>query len=173
MGFLFPAALASFSTFPLMNSLSLILPIHDFTYISQQFSVGIIILIFNQSNKRRKLKQFCSRKLDAPNLKKVVVENEAISVDLKNFAIMAILEIVNSIVGTIVGKCVNPILRQFQYLIFYKSSFQTLSDDVRKLEQKETEVQQAVDRAKDNAEEIKPTVIGWLERVKDWNELRM
>ena len=31
----------------------------------------------------KKLKQLCSKKLDAPNLKKVVVENEAISVDLK------------------------------------------------------------------------------------------
>ncbi|XP_071909388.1 disease resistance protein RFL1-like [Coffea arabica] len=150
---------------------------------------------FNQSNKKRKLKQSCSRKLDAPNLKKVkVVENEAILMDLKdgetlfeafnsiigteirdkkscldikNFAIMAIQEIVNSILGTIAEKCVDPIWHQFQYLLFYKSNVQTLSDDIKKLELKETEVQQKVDRAKDNAEDIKPTVVDWLKRVED------
>ncbi|XP_027174342.1 disease resistance protein At4g27190-like [Coffea eugenioides] len=80
---------------------------------------------------------------------------------------MAIQEIANSIVGTIVEKCINPILRQFQYLIFYKSNVQTLSDDIKKLEIKETEVQQKVNRAKDNAEEIKATVVDWLKRVED------
>ncbi|XP_027175361.1 disease resistance protein RPS2-like [Coffea eugenioides] len=80
---------------------------------------------------------------------------------------MAIQEIANSIVGTIVEKCVNPILRQFQYLIFYKSNVQTLSDDIKILELKEAEVQQLVRQAKDNAEEIIPTVVDWLKRVED------
>ncbi|CDP09605.1 unnamed protein product [Coffea canephora] len=80
---------------------------------------------------------------------------------------MAIQEIANSIVGTIVEKCVNPILCQFQYLIFYKSNVQTLSDDIKILELKEAEVQQLVRQAKDNAEEIKPTVVDWLKRVED------
>ncbi|CDP19872.1 unnamed protein product [Coffea canephora] len=64
-------------------------------------------------------------------------------------------------------KCVDPILHQFQYLIFCKSSVQTLSDNIKKLELKETEVQQKVDRAKDNVEEIKPTVVDWLKQVED------
>ncbi|XP_027174329.1 disease resistance protein At4g27190-like [Coffea eugenioides] len=80
---------------------------------------------------------------------------------------MAIQDIALSIVGKIAEKCVDPILRQFQYLIFYKSNVQTLSDDIKKLELKETEVQQKVDRAKDNAEEIIPTVVDWLKRVED------
>ncbi|XP_027174343.1 disease resistance protein At4g27190-like [Coffea eugenioides] len=80
---------------------------------------------------------------------------------------MAIQEIVNSILGTIVEKCVDPIWRQFQYLIFYKSNVQTLSDDIKILELKEAEMQQLVRQAKDNAEEIKPTVVDWLKRVED------
>lgn len=79
---------------------------------------------------------------------------------------MAIQEIANSIVGTIAEKCVDPILRQFQYLIFYKSNVQTLNDDIRKLELKEAEVQQKVRRAKDNAEQIQPTVVDWLKEVE-------
>ncbi|XP_027174321.1 disease resistance protein RPS2-like [Coffea eugenioides] len=80
---------------------------------------------------------------------------------------MAILEFANSTLGTIAEKCVDPILHQFQYLIFCKSSVQTLSDNIKKLELKETEVQQKVDRAKDNVEEIKPTVVDWLKQVED------
>ncbi|XP_027155309.1 disease resistance protein At4g27190-like, partial [Coffea eugenioides] len=80
---------------------------------------------------------------------------------------MAIQDIALSIVGKIVEKCVDPILRQFQYLIFYKSNVQTLSDDIKILELKEVEVQQLVRQAKDNAEEIKPTVVDWLKRVED------
>ncbi|CDP21232.1 unnamed protein product [Coffea canephora] len=85
----------------------------------------------------------------------------------QNFAVMAIQDIALSILGTIAEKCVDPILRQFQYLIFYKSNVQTLSDDIKILELKEAEVQQLVRQAKDNAEEIKPTVVDWLERVED------
>nr|XP_027068163.1 disease resistance protein At4g27190-like isoform X2 [Coffea arabica] len=80
---------------------------------------------------------------------------------------MAIQDIALSIVGKIAEKCVDPILRQFQYLIFYKSNVQTLSDDIKILELKEAEVQQLVRQAKDNAEEIKPTVVDWLKRVED------
>nr|XP_027068175.1 disease resistance protein At4g27190-like isoform X2 [Coffea arabica] len=80
---------------------------------------------------------------------------------------MAIQDIALSIVGKIAEKCVDPILRQFQYLIFCKSNVKTLSDNIKKLELKETEVQRKVDRAKDNAEEIKPIVVDWLKQVED------
>ncbi|XP_027174322.1 disease resistance protein At4g27190-like [Coffea eugenioides] len=80
---------------------------------------------------------------------------------------MAIQEIGLSILGKIAEKCIDPILRQFQYLIFCKSNVKSLSDNIKKLEQKETEVQQKVDRAKDNAEEIKPIVVDWLKQVED------
>ncbi|CDP09608.1 unnamed protein product [Coffea canephora] len=80
---------------------------------------------------------------------------------------MAIQEIANSIVGKIAEKCIDPILRQFQYLIFCKSNVQSLSVNIEELELKEAEVQQLVRQAKDNAEEIKPTVVDWLKRVED------
>ncbi|CDP08034.1 unnamed protein product [Coffea canephora] len=86
---------------------------------------------------------------------------------LWNFTRMAIQEIANSIVGKIAEKCIDPILQQFQYLIFCKSNVKTLSDSIKKLELKETEVQQKVDRAKYNAEEIKPIVVDWLKQVED------
>ncbi|XP_027173239.1 disease resistance protein At4g27190-like [Coffea eugenioides] len=80
---------------------------------------------------------------------------------------MAIQEIANSILGTIAEKCIDPILRQFRYLIFCKSNVKSLSDSIKKLELKETEVQQLVRQAKDNAEEIKATVVDWLKQVED------
>ncbi|XP_027155231.1 disease resistance protein At4g27190-like [Coffea eugenioides] len=118
MGFPFPGALASNSLLELSH------------------------WFFNQSNKKRKLKQSCSRKLDAPNLKKVkVVENEAILMDLKDGE--TLFEAFNSIIGT------------------------EIRDKKSCLDIKEAEMQQLVRQAKDNAEEIKPTVVDWLKRVED------
>ncbi|XP_071912195.1 disease resistance protein At4g27190-like [Coffea arabica] len=80
---------------------------------------------------------------------------------------MAIQDIALSIVGPFVEKCVNPILRQFKYLIFYKSNVQTLSNEINGLGLQQAEVQRLIDAAENNAEKIKPTVTDWMKNVDD------
>ncbi|CDP09599.1 unnamed protein product [Coffea canephora] len=80
---------------------------------------------------------------------------------------MAIQDVALSIVGPFVEKCVNPILRQFKYLIFYKSNVQTLSNEINGLGLQQAEVQRLIDAAENNAEKIKPTVTDWMKNVDD------
>ncbi|CDP21320.1 unnamed protein product [Coffea canephora] len=80
---------------------------------------------------------------------------------------MAIQDVALSIVGPFVEKCVNPILRQFKYLIFYKCNVQTLSNEINGLGLQQAEVQRLIDAAENNAEEIKPTVTDWMKNVDD------
>ncbi|XP_027174244.1 disease resistance protein At4g27190-like [Coffea eugenioides] len=80
---------------------------------------------------------------------------------------MAVEAIRDAIVGKIVEKCIDPIMRQFQYLFCYRSNVETLRNGIKKLEQTRTEVQRLVDAARNNGEEIKPIVTDWLRQAYD------
>nr|XP_027071762.1 uncharacterized protein LOC113696559 [Coffea arabica] len=80
---------------------------------------------------------------------------------------MAVEAIRDAIVGKIVEKCIDPIMRQFQYLFCYRSNVETLRNGIKKLEQTRTEVQRLVDAATNNGEEIKPIVTDWLRQAYD------
>ncbi|CDP21896.1 unnamed protein product, partial [Coffea canephora] len=75
--------------------------------------------------------------------------------------------ILDVIVGKIVEKCIDPIMRQFQYLFCYRSNVETLRNGIKKLEQRKTKVQRLVDEARNNGEEIEPIVTDWLRRADD------
>ncbi|XP_027174330.1 disease resistance protein At4g27190-like [Coffea eugenioides] len=80
---------------------------------------------------------------------------------------MAMEAILGPIVGKIVEKCIDPIMRQFQYLFCYRSNVETLRNGIKKLEQRKTKVQRLVDEARNNGEEIEPIVTDWLSRTDD------
>ncbi|CDP20104.1 unnamed protein product [Coffea canephora] len=75
--------------------------------------------------------------------------------------------ILGAIVGKIVEKCIDPIMRQFQYLFCYRSNVETLKNGIKKLKQTKTEVQRLVDAARNNGEKIKPIVTDWLSQADD------
>ncbi|XP_062022060.1 disease resistance protein SUMM2-like [Rosa rugosa] len=75
-------------------------------------------------------------------------------------------DIVITVVGKLAEYTVAPVLRQFGYLINYKSNVRELTEKVRTLTANRDGVQRRVNAAKRNLEDILPLVDDWLERVK-------
>ncbi|KAG5552242.1 hypothetical protein RHGRI_010357 [Rhododendron griersonianum] len=75
------------------------------------------------------------------------------------------LDCVLSIGGKIAEYLIDPIGRQFGYLIYYNTNLQSLRNQVNMLEGKRGAVQLLVDEAKRNREVIGPDVNEWLARV--------
>ncbi|CAL5423000.1 unnamed protein product [Camellia sinensis] len=72
-----------------------------------------------------------------------------------------------SIGAKIAEYLVDPIGRQFGYVIFCKSNLDKLREEVNKLEERSGALQLSVDAARRNGLIIGPDVEGWLERVKE------
>ncbi|KAG5552144.1 hypothetical protein RHGRI_010296 [Rhododendron griersonianum] len=75
------------------------------------------------------------------------------------------LDFVLSIGGKIVEYLIDPIGRQFGYLVYYNTNLESLRNQVNMLEGKRGAVQLLVDEAKRNREVIGPDVNEWLARV--------
>ncbi|XP_058209467.1 disease resistance protein At4g27190-like [Rhododendron vialii] len=75
------------------------------------------------------------------------------------------LDCVLSIGGKTAEYLIDPIGRQFGYLIYYNSNLERLKNQVNMLEGKRGAVQLLVDEAKRNREVIGPDVNEWLARV--------
>ncbi|PRQ25300.1 putative P-loop containing nucleoside triphosphate hydrolase, leucine-rich repeat domain, L [Rosa chinensis] len=74
-------------------------------------------------------------------------------------------DIVITVVGKLAEYTVAPVMRQFGYLINYKSNVKDLREKVTSLTAKREGVLQRVDTANRNLEAILPEVQNWLERV--------
>ncbi|XVF30815.1 hypothetical protein REPUB_Repub16aG0090700 [Reevesia pubescens] len=81
----------------------------------------------------------------------------------------AVISIVGSILGSLAGKAaeytVDPIAQQLSYLFKPKSKFQNFRDQLQKLKDARERVQQKVNEAKRNGEEIFNDVDRWLTDV--------
>jgi predicted DNA-binding protein YlxM (UPF0122 family) len=81
------------------------------------------------------------------------------------------LQIVLSILQTLVRipakYLANPIEKQVSYLCCYNSNAQNLKYEAQKLEIARQTVQQQVDTAERNLENIRPVVAGWLKRANE------
>ncbi|BBG96466.1 NB-ARC domain-containing disease resistance protein [Prunus dulcis] len=76
-------------------------------------------------------------------------------------------EICTSIASTIVDKSVGLIWRQLSYLICYNCNIESLTDVLKKLDDKKNDVQRSVDAAIRNGATIKDQVQSWLEEVRE------
>ncbi|KAL6288624.1 hypothetical protein ACE6H2_006134 [Prunus campanulata] len=74
-------------------------------------------------------------------------------------------DIGTSIASKIVEEPVALIGRQLSYLIYYDSNIKSLTDVLKKLDDKKNDVQRSVDAAKRNGATIKDQVQSWLEDV--------
>ncbi|XVF56889.1 hypothetical protein PTKIN_Ptkin06aG0156800 [Pterospermum kingtungense] len=81
----------------------------------------------------------------------------------------AVISIVGSIFGSIAGKAaeyaVDPIARQFSYLFKYKTKFQNLEGQLQQLKDARDRVQQNVNQANRQGEDIYDNVNRWLTEV--------
>ncbi|KAF7145342.1 hypothetical protein RHSIM_Rhsim04G0114400 [Rhododendron simsii] len=75
------------------------------------------------------------------------------------------LDCVLAIGGKIAEYLIDPIGRQFGYLIYYNTNLQSLRNQVKMLEERRDSVQLLVNEAKRKGEVIGPEVEGWMERV--------
>ncbi|KAF7146589.1 hypothetical protein RHSIM_Rhsim04G0090000 [Rhododendron simsii] len=71
--------------------------------------------------------------------------------------------------GKIAEYLIDPIGRQFGYLIYDNTNLESLRDKVKMLEERRGDVQQMVNQAKRKRELIRREVKGWLERVDEAN----
>ncbi|TXG65722.1 hypothetical protein EZV62_006997 [Acer yangbiense] len=76
------------------------------------------------------------------------------------------VEIALSVAAKVVEYLVGPIARPFSYIWNYKTNFDNLKTEVRKLEGQIDTVQHSVDEARRNGEQIEQHVSDWLDRVK-------
>ncbi|KAI8554865.1 hypothetical protein RHMOL_Rhmol05G0129900 [Rhododendron molle] len=75
------------------------------------------------------------------------------------------LDCVLSIGGKLAEYLIDPIGRQFGYLIYYNTNLQSLRNQVKMLEERRDSVQLLVSEANRNGELIRHEVEGWLARV--------
>ncbi|KAF7144934.1 hypothetical protein RHSIM_Rhsim04G0090800 [Rhododendron simsii] len=75
------------------------------------------------------------------------------------------LDCVLSIGGKIAEYLIDPIGRQFGYLIYYNTNLQRLRDKVKMLEERRGDVQLLVNQANRKGELIRHKVEGWMARV--------
>ncbi|TXG66098.1 hypothetical protein EZV62_007373 [Acer yangbiense] len=76
------------------------------------------------------------------------------------------VEIAISVAAKVAEYLVAPIVRPFSYIWNYKTNFQNLETSVEKLKGKQDDVQQLVDDARRNGEEIQQHVNDWLDTAK-------
>ncbi|KAK9944492.1 hypothetical protein M0R45_010056 [Rubus argutus] len=76
------------------------------------------------------------------------------------------VDICISIAGKVAEYTVAPVLRQFGYLIYYKSNVEDLTEKVTSLTAKRDDVLSRVETAKRNLETISREVDNWLDRVE-------
>ncbi|CAL5345818.1 unnamed protein product [Camellia sinensis] len=77
----------------------------------------------------------------------------------------ALISIGGSIGGKVVELLVEPVGRQFGYVFYRMKYIEDLRDQVKKLEARRKDVEDIIDAAKRNGEEILETVKIWIEKV--------
>ncbi|CAL5409612.1 unnamed protein product [Camellia sinensis] len=84
----------------------------------------------------------------------------------------ALISIGGSIGGKVVELLVEPVGRQFGYVIYRRKYIEDLRDQVKKLEARRKDVEDIIDAAKRNGEEILETVKIWIEKVDGFIEAK-
>ena len=77
------------------------------------------------------------------------------------------MKAVKVIIEKIVGYTIGAVGRQMDYLIHYKKNVDNLKNEVDKLHDARNSLQQKVEAAQRNVEEIEDKVLGWLKSVEE------